>query len=53
MAEIAQQARSPKPKSVNTIYTALLAISFIAVIASAALVVFKCFSQYGSLFPIP
>ena len=37
----------------NNLYTAILALAFFAVLATAALVAYKCYSQYGTLFKIP
>jgi hypothetical protein len=53
MVDQAQQVRGPIPKPPNNVYTALLALSLLAVLASAALVAIKCYTQYGSIFKIP
>jgi hypothetical protein len=37
----------------NTIYTAVLAVAFAVVLATAAYVAFKCFAQYGTIFSMP
>ena len=37
----------------SNIYTVLLVFSVAVVFATAALVAFKCYTQYGSIFNIP
>ncbi len=37
----------------DNIYTIILAFAFCAVLATAALVAYKCYMQYGTLFEIP
>ena len=37
----------------NNLYTAILALTFCVVLATAALVAYKCYSQYGTFFKIP
>ena len=45
--------RSVKVSASNNVYTAILALAFLAVLATAALVAYKCYSQYGTFFKIP
>lgn len=37
----------------SNVYTAFLGVTLGILVASAALVAFKCLSQYGTLFSIP
>ena len=37
----------------NNLYTIVLAIAFCVVLATAALVAYKCHFQYGTIFKIP
>jgi len=37
----------------NNVYTVILALAFFAVLATAALVAYKCYTQYGTIFKIP
>jgi len=53
MAALAKQTLAPRPKPANNIYTALLALSLLAVLASAAFIAVKCYIQYGTFFTIP
>ena len=39
-------------KKADDLYTAILALAFGAVLATAALVAYKCFMQYGTIFSI-
>jgi len=46
---------SPAPQSgkvsiPDNLYTAILALAFITVLATAAFVAYKCSSQYGTIF---
>ncbi|MGD8787150.1 MAG: hypothetical protein PVJ60_06985 [Phycisphaerales bacterium] len=45
--------RSKKATIPDNVYTIILAIAFCAVLATAALVAYKCHSQYGTFFQIP
>lgn len=45
--------RGGKTVARNNIYTALLALAFCAVLATAAFVAVKCYVQYGTIFKIP
>ena len=47
------QIRSVKPAAASNIYTALLAVAFGAVLATAAFVAVKCYFIYETLFKIP
>ena len=46
---------SPKGQNTapNSLYTAILALAFCAVVATAAFVAIRCFSQYDTIFSIP
>jgi hypothetical protein len=46
----AQDKRRSAPE--NNIYTVLLAIAFLGVLAIAGLVVYMCYTQYGTIFKI-
>jgi hypothetical protein len=37
----------------DTVYTLVLALAFLAVLATAAYVAFKCHQQYDTIFKIP
>ncbi len=39
-----------KPVASNNLYTVILVFSFCIVVATAALVAYKCYSQYGTIF---
>jgi hypothetical protein len=45
-------ASGQKGFSISNVYTALLAMALGAVCATAGLVVFKCFVQYGTVLKI-
>ena len=47
------QARGKKITVPDNVYTVILALAFCAVLATAALVVYKCYMQYGTIFKIP
>jgi hypothetical protein len=42
-----------KPAVMSNVYTVILALAVLAVIATAGLVAYKCYFQYGTLFKIP
>jgi hypothetical protein len=44
--------RTGKPAAFNDIYTALLALTVAVVLGTAVFLVFKCLSDYGTLFAI-
>jgi len=46
-------SRGKKITIPDNIYTAILALAFCVVLATAALVVYKCYGQYGTFFKIP
>jgi len=46
------QIRPARPNTANNVYTAMLALAFGVVLATAIFVAFKCYSQYGSLFSL-
>ena len=45
-------ARGKKISVPDNLYTALLALAFLVVFATAGLVTFLCHSQYGTIFSI-
>ena len=45
--------RGGKVSAPNSIYTAILAVAFAVVLATAALVAYKCLSQYGTILSTP
>jgi hypothetical protein len=47
------QTRSKKIYVPSNIYTAIIAIAFFVVLATAAFVAYTCYSQYGTIFKIP
>ena len=47
------QARGGKVSPANNLYTAILAVAFGVVLATAAFVTFKCYTQYGTIFGMP
>jgi hypothetical protein len=47
------QNRGGKAVASNNLYTIILALAFCAVLATAALVAYKCYFQYGTLLKIP
>jgi hypothetical protein len=47
------QVPGGKPVPSSNLYTVVLAIAFAAVLATAALVAYKCYFQYGTFFTIP
>ena len=48
-----QQIRGGKLVATNNIYTALLALAFLVVLATCGFIPFKCYLQYGNIFSIP
>jgi hypothetical protein len=44
--------RTGKPAAFNDVYTALLALTFAVVLGTAVFLVFKCLSEYGTIFTI-
>ena len=47
------QKRSVKVVASNNLYTIILALAFCVVLATAALVAYKCYFQYGTIFKVP
>jgi hypothetical protein len=45
--------RSAKIAVPSNLYTAILAVAFGAVLATAAFVAIQCYSQYGTIFGMP
>jgi hypothetical protein len=48
-----EQSRGRKAATSNNLYTAILALAFFAVLATAALVAYKCYFQYDTILKIP
>jgi hypothetical protein len=48
-----RQGRGEKVTAPSNLYTAILALALGAVVASAAFVVYMCYSQYNTVFRIP
>ena len=48
-----QQGRGGKIAAAQNLYTAILALAFSAVVATAVLVTYKCYIQYGTIFKMP
>jgi hypothetical protein len=42
-----------KATATSNLYTVILGVAFCLVLATAAFVAYKCYSQYGTLFKIP
>ncbi len=47
------QSRGEKATTSNNLYTIILALAFFAGLATALLVAYKCYSQYGTILKIP
>jgi hypothetical protein len=47
------QRRSARALASNNLYTVILALAFCVVLATAALVAYKCYFQYDTIFKIP
>jgi len=45
--------RGAKVTPPNNLYTAVLAVAFAVVVATAAYVAYACHSQYGTIFGMP
>ena len=45
--------RGGKIVAANNLYTAILALAFSTVLATAIFVAYKCYTQYEQLFKIP
>lgn len=48
-----RQIRGGKAKAINNIYTAVLAVALGIVLATAALVAYRCYLHYDTIFKIP
>jgi len=48
-----RKSRAGKTRVPNNLYTAVLVLAFCVVLATAALVAFKCYIQYDTVFSIP
>ena len=46
-------SRGKKLTIPDNVYTVILALTFCAVLATVALVVYKCYNQYGTIWKIP
>ena len=47
------QVRGGKAAAANNVYTALLGLAFLAVLATLAFVAIRCYGQYDTIFKIP
>jgi hypothetical protein len=47
------QGRTSKVIVADNLYTVVLAVAFCIVLATAAFVAYKCYTQYGTIFKIP
>lgn len=47
------QARRGKGLAPNNLYTVILGLAFCIVLATAALIAYKCYFQYGTVFSVP
>ena len=47
------QKRIGKALAFNNLYTVILALAFGVVLATVAIVAYKCYFQYGTIFKIP
>jgi hypothetical protein len=47
------QARGKKMTVPDNVYTIILALAFVAVLATAGYVAYMCYRHYGTLFKIP
>ena len=47
------QRQGTKEAAPNNLYTIILALAFCLVLATAALVAYKCYFQYGTIFKVP
>jgi hypothetical protein len=46
-------SRGAKVAPASNLYTAILAVAFGVVLATAAFVTFQCYTQYGTIFGMP
>lgn len=47
------KTRGKKVSVPDNLYTVILAIAFLTVLATAAFVAYKCYAQYETIFSIP
>jgi len=47
------QSRGGKIAPPSNLYTAVLAVAFAVVLATAAYVTYTCYNQYGTIFGMP
>ncbi len=47
------QTREKKFQVPDNVYTVILGLAFFIVLASVALVTYKCYTQYNTIFSIP
>jgi hypothetical protein len=47
------QARGARISPLSNLYTAILAVAFGVVLATAAYVTFACYTRYGTIFGLP
>ena len=47
------QTRGATAAASNNLYTVILVLAFCIVLATAALVAYKCYYQYGTILKIP
>jgi len=48
-----RRADTGKGVASNNLYTVILGLAFCIVLATAALVAYKCYFQYGTIFAVP
>lgn len=48
----AMQSRGKKVTAPDNLYTVMLAVALLAVLATSAFVAYQCYSQYGTIFKI-
>jgi len=48
-----RQSRGGKVSASNNLYTVVLTLAFCIVLATAVLVAYKCYFQYGTIFKVP
>ncbi len=47
------QIRGGKTAAANNVYTGLLGLAFLAVLATLVFIAIQCYSQYDTIFKIP
>ena len=53
MSPIGQTRGGKKMIVPNNLYAAILAVAFGVILATAAFVTYKCYTQYGTIFGLP